>query len=418
MLLLLSMGLASAQSTQGKPELDRASLQAGTAQLVQTIERAVAENGGDLNRQNVHLVIAFSTGHYKTDPLGAQAAREVATRLVSSFTVPGDRVSSRAWELDTWSTRDPASLSIPITQDRAADQARAASLWPTTLAVGSLGGHDTERAATSLAKEFANDAGTVLVLLTNTAASVGASGANAKLMGANAPEYLDMLKHWTRVQGTQDGATMNLPYLVHVPARDIQGQMQAVVFVPKTFTSASLTSPRPDLLKSVSAAPAKPSSSSSGKGAVGVVLGLIVLAGAGFAAYRMLGSGGKRRGSVRVGDQEFALQDLPKNRPFCVLAGAGYSADTDIAVVPLQGVPPEPLAELTLVGQELKIRTTGEVFTLDTVGGQVPTSSTSTLRLRPEAPDTQLEFSGEVKGPGGVPRTVQRNLTISYLQGV
>ena len=410
------MAQSTQSGNQGKAELVRDSLKGDVSQLIGTVQLAVKNAGGDLEHSSAHFVMAFSTGHYKTDPLGAQAAREVATQFVQRLTVPGDRVTARAWELNTWTTRDASALSLQVGTDRAADQARIAGLWPTTPAVGSVGGHDTERAAVELTNEFNNDAGTVLVMLTNTAASVGASG--AKLLGANAPEYLDTLNHWTRVEGTQDGATLDLPYVVHSPSGDVKGQMQAVVFVPKTFTAASLSGQsRSQLLAASSAAPV---AKRSGPNLLPLLI-VVALAAVGFGAWRLLagggGGGGGRRGSLRVGDTEFAMRDLPRGRPFCVLAGSGYISESDLPVVPLTGFPPEALAELSLNGQELKIAPLGETVRLTSVGGRVPTSSAPTVRLNASDPDTELEFSGEVRGSGGVPREVQRTVRISYSQG-
>ena len=201
-LVLLLPGAAQAQGVKGKTELDRASLKPGIDRLLSSVNQAVTVAGGDLERQNAHWVLAFSTGHFKSDPLGAQAAREVASQFVARQAVSGDRVTARAWELQPWTFRDASGLTQPIGSDIQGDKSGVDRLWPTTPAVGSLGGHDTERAAVAFTREFANLPDTVLILLTNTAASVGASG--SKLLGTNAPEYQDMLQKWMRVAGSQD----------------------------------------------------------------------------------------------------------------------------------------------------------------------------------------------------------------------
>jgi hypothetical protein len=412
-LMGLSLGTlslsAGAQEQPGKAELVRSSLEPGVTRLVETVGEAVKGAGGDLERSNAHFVIAFSTGHYKADPLGAQAARELATRFVQRLTVPGDRVTARAWELQTWAHREPSSLTVQIGSDRAADQTRISALWPTTPALGSVGGHDTERAAAELTQEFSQDAGTVLVLLTNTAASVGASG--EKLLGTNAPEYQQVLERWTRVGGTQDGATLNVPYVITRPSGDVQGQVQAVVFAPKTFAAAPLGGgSRTALL----AAKAPRPQTSGGVNAAPLLIGLLLL-GVGFAAWRLLGrSGGGGGGSLRVGDQQFVL---PRSGTFCVLAGPGYVAQDATPVVPVQGLPPERVAELSRVGREVRVRGTHEDVRLSSVGGRVVADNTAALPLRPGEPDVALEFSGEVRGPGGVPRTITRTVNIAYTQG-
>ena len=417
--LLLASAQVTAQTQatepQGKPELDRSSVTASAEKLVQSVEQAVKTSGGDLERQNAQFVLAFSTGHYKTDPLGAQAARELATQFVSKLAVTGDQVTARAWELGLWPYRDDQAASVQIGSDAAADKLRAADLWPTTPAVGSIGGHDTERTATELSGQFPNTAGTVLILLTNSAASVGNTG--GKLMGTNAPEYQALLQNWNRVSGTQDGATLGLPYVVKSPGGNVQGDMEAVVFVPKTFTAAALVAPtRTARLKQVTATPVKPRGSSSPLPLV--LLGLLVLGGLGFLLSRVLrGGGGGSRSTLRVGDQTFNLSDAPQGRPFCVIAGPGYVADDGVPMVLVQGFPPERVAELSRKGKEVQVRGTSEAVRLASVAGRVLSDNTATLRLQPENPDQPLEFSGEVRGSGGVPRPVQKTVPLSFTQG-
>ncbi|MFC6804023.1 hypothetical protein ACFQDE_21670 [Deinococcus caeni] len=107
---------------------------------MQQVQEAVTTAGGDLERSQVNWVIAFSTGHYKADPLGAQAARELATQFVQRAAVQGDQVTARAWEMDIWEYRNPSGLTQIIGNDAQADLERTAKLWPTTPAVGSVGG--------------------------------------------------------------------------------------------------------------------------------------------------------------------------------------------------------------------------------------------------------------------------------------
>ncbi len=413
-LLAVAAAQTGAAEPQGKPELDRSSVTASVEKLVQSVQQAVRTSGGDLERQNAQFVLAFSTGHYKTDPLGAQAARELATQFVNKLAVTGDQVTARAWELGLWPYRDNQAASVQIGSDAAADKLRAADLWPTTPAVGSIGGHDTERAATELSGQFPNTAGTVLILLTNSAASVGTTG--GKLMGTNAPEYQALLQNWNRVNGTQDGATLALPYVVKSPGGNVQGDMEAVVFVPKTFTAAALAAPvRSERLNQVTAAPVKPRGSSSPLPLV--LLGLLVLGGLGFLLSRVLRGGGSSRSTLRVGDQTFSLSDAPQGRPFCVIAGPGYVADDGVPLVLVQGFPPERVAELSRKGKEVQVRGTSETVRLASVAGRVLSDNLATLRLQPENPDQPLEFSGEVRGSGGVPRPVQKTVSLSFTQG-
>lgn len=419
-LTLTLLSVAGAQSTstgtepQGKPELDRSSINVSADKLVSTVQQAIKDSGGDLERQSAQFVLAFSTGHYKTDPLGAQAARELATQFVNKLAVSGDQVTARTWELGLWPYRNDQSATVRIGSDMAADKLRAADLWPTTPAVGSVGGHDTERTAVELGQQFPNTAGTVLILLTNSAASVGNIG--SKLMGTNAPEYQTFLSHWNRVGGTQDGATLGLPYVVKSPSGNVQGDMEAVVFVPKTFTAAALSAPtRAERRKQVTAPSAAPAS--RGSAFPLVLIGLIVLGGLGFLLSRVLRGGGGSRSTLRVGDQTFSLSDAPQNRPFCVIVGPGYVSEDDVPTVPIQGFPAERVAELSRKGKDVQVRGASENVRLVSVAGRVLSDNAATLRLQPENPDQPLEFTGEVRGTGGVPRTIQKTVPLSFTQG-
>lgn len=415
-LCVLCSGLSLAQTAPGKSELDRASIQPDVQRLTDVVNEAVTSAGGDLDRTQAHWVIAFSTGHYKADPLGAQAARELATQFIRANAIAGDRVTGRAWEMNLWEYRNPTGLTLQIGTDAAADKARVSNIWPTTPAVGSVGGHDTERAAVALQKEFGNDASTILIMLTNTAASVG--GAGSKLLGTNAPAYQALLKDWTRVSGTQDGATVNLPYVVKTPTGDVQSQMQAVVFVPKTFTGAGLTDGTRTAQLQAPETPAKPEPKSGGGNAGLFVLALLGLGALGAVAWKFLGgSGGGGKGSLRVGDTSFSLKELPNGRPFCVIAGPGFTPEDDLPVIPVQGLPATRVAELSKAGKEIKVRGVSEDIQLSSVAGRVVVGSTATIPLRLDQPDAPLEFSGEVKGPGGVPREITRTVNVSYMQG-
>ena len=410
----LSLGSALAQqsASQGKTELIRGSLEPGVQRLISTVQDAVTASGGDLERMRADWVIALSTGHYKSDPLGAQAAREVATQLVRREAVSGDTITARAWELNVWDYRNPAGLTLQIGSDMGGDKARIDNLWPTTPAVGSVGGHDTEQAAATLIGEQAGNTSAIIILLTNTAASVGAPGSG--LLGTNAPAYQDALQNWKRVEGSQDGASLNLPYRVSTPGGEVPGQMQAVIFVPKTFSASLLSVPRSEQL---AAAPAAPTRTSGGAGWLLALLGLALL---GALAWFLLGrgrstGGGSGGGAIRVGDSEFALRGLPAGRPFCVIAGPGYASEDGLTVIPVQGLPAAPIAELSRVGRDLRVRSVHETIRLSSIGGQVVVGDSAAVALRPDQPDSVLELSGEVRGSGGVPKEINKTVTISLV---
>lgn len=104
-LFLLSCALlsgAAAQSTSDTAtavRVDKTFLAAEAERLSSAIAEAVTAAGGDLDRQHVHLVFAFSTGHFAKDPRMAEAARVVASDVAEQTVVNGDRLSAYAWEI-------------------------------------------------------------------------------------------------------------------------------------------------------------------------------------------------------------------------------------------------------------------------------------------------------------------------------
>lgn len=92
-LLLVFAACALVAQTARQDKLDDASIADAARILESAIRSAVSEAGGDLEKQHVHLVLAFSTGHFNKDPLGAQAARQIAWLVVKDLLAAGDYVS-------------------------------------------------------------------------------------------------------------------------------------------------------------------------------------------------------------------------------------------------------------------------------------------------------------------------------------
>ena len=243
-LLGVLMALAGSTTVHAQPNQDALlleSLDAGVNSLKTTLDREVKASGGDIEHQGIHLIIGFSTGNFEKDPLAASAARNVATNLVKQVCAGSDRLTSCAWERDVWDRKGQDS-----TLDKVGDPS---SLWPlTSNPRNTVGGHDTENAIVEITRDLGNAKNTIILLLTNTAASAGQPG-----IGATSPQYRAALEHWRRVAAsTASGASLEIPYRVELANKSIQTRtIEAVIVLPKQFAGPS----RPPPSSSTSTAP-------------------------------------------------------------------------------------------------------------------------------------------------------------------
>ncbi|GGJ26060.1 hypothetical protein GCM10008938_10260 [Deinococcus roseus] len=410
---LLLLGLLNAQAQEGKPELDLKSLEPGILKLQTAAKKAIQDGTGNLDTQNVHWVFAFSTGHYKSDPLGAQAAREVATQLVQNLGVTGDRVTARAWEMQIWEHKPTTDLTRTLQGNTAEERTALQNLWPTTPQQESVGGHDTEQAIVSLTQEFQNDAGTLIFLVTNTAASIGAAG--QKVLGLNAPDYLTALENWNRVDSTRDGATVTINYIVKTPERNITGSLDVILVAPRTFVGPALPEGknREVLRQEKASEPVKPAESKP----FPVALLLVpLLLGIAYLLYRTFAGGGSRGGWVlEVEGQRFDLAGIPVQKVVVALAGTGVSSEDGTHVVNVPQAPAEKFAEIIRVPNGIKIRSTSENFELKEIDGKVATRDL-VLPFKPDLPDHSAVFAGEVRSSSGIPRHIERTLQIRLVK--
>ncbi|HEX2950738.1 MAG TPA: hypothetical protein VHV83_14415, partial [Armatimonadota bacterium] len=222
-------------ATDGAVNLDTGSIVQASRLLADEINTAVRLANGDAQTHNIHLVLAFSTGHFASDPVKAMAGRAIARLLVERYVVAGDSVSVYAWEQGLWNNHLATDATVAITD---ADSARrVVTLFPLTPKTGSGGGHDTENAIVQLSRLPGVGANAVLVLITNDAASISAPGGH--VIGQNAPAYVQALTQWRRLcmAGTS-GASLQLPifFFQHTAARERQeDHLDIVLVTPRQF---------------------------------------------------------------------------------------------------------------------------------------------------------------------------------------
>jgi hypothetical protein len=218
--------------------LDEASLTAAASNLWETISQAVSQVGGDLERQHLHLVLAFSTGHFNKDPMAAQAAKQVAWHVVREYLIAGDRVSCYAWEMDLWEHLPPGQqYTVTLTDSSDEGKKFIQDLFPQTVQDGSLGGHDTERAIVQIVRRLGDARDAVTVLLTNDAQSVAPRG--MQTIGTDNPAYRQVLQNWTRLpQVSKSGASLVLPYKVfRADGVTLGRRLDVVLVVPNRFAT-------------------------------------------------------------------------------------------------------------------------------------------------------------------------------------
>ena len=413
--LLLALAGAAAAQTLPPPAPGQYALSGppNVAALTQTIKSAVQAAGGNLESRNIHLVVAFATGFYSSDPIAAQASRQAATELSRKLLVAQDTVSARAWELTTWAFRPASETTLTLAADDRAGVSQAVSkLWPQTAREGSTGGHDTERAIAELTTELGAGGDAVIVLLSNTAASVGP---DKGLMGENAAEYEHALEGWSRAPGAH-GASAVVPYTVRTPSGKLETQdLEAVVLTPKAFTSTPVSGPtRSERIAGVKNAVPVNTGTGGGTGALIAVLVLIALAAAGFAAYRLL-IAPKRKWRVEVDGQSFPVQG-PEGKVVCVIAGPGFENANGDPVYLTRVGPSEAYAKVTCArgGVGVKVAGTHPEFPLKERNGEPHFDA---VTLNSQDPDANLTFEGQVRSSTGALRTQPVAITFTLAQG-
>lgn len=245
--LLVGIGTATAQTAEERGRVDESSAARAADELYAVVREAVGAAGGDLTRESVHLAVGFSTGHFGTDPLQAEGARLTARLLADRLLVPGDRVSIFAWELGIWDHASQNTWGLGVDDLSNSIVRRIMDILPLSAVRQSPGGHDTELAIVQALDRLSSENNVVLVLLTNSAASVKGQP-DQVLIGQNDPRYRDWLARVHRAPGVnRAGASCILTYRVELPDGRIVGRTaEAIVVVSNPFSGTPLAEPRPD----------------------------------------------------------------------------------------------------------------------------------------------------------------------------
>jgi len=345
--------------------LDEASLTAAASNLWQTISQAVSQVGGDLEHQHLHLVLAFSTGHFNKDPMAAQAAKQVAWHVVREYLIAGDRVSCYAWEMDLWEHLPPGQqYTVTLTDSSDEGKKFIQDLFPQTVQDGSRGGHDTERAIVQIVRRLGDARDAVIVLLTNDAQSVAPRG--MQTIGTDNPTYQQVLQNWTRLpQVSKSGASLVLPYKVHKSLGGVQDRSLGVVIVlpkrPELAAIAGGTRSRfpPEKPKNEVRASTRPPTTWLWLLLFPVLL--VLVAGA-VAAKRFLQRAGSATAKgvrlLTIGDEKVDITGVDDGQVVCLIAGDNYksSAGEGAPVVRSARETDVVLAELWRRGEALEVR--------------------------------------------------------------
>jgi len=354
---------ANAQPAR-QDRLDETSLTVAASTLWQTISQAVSQAGGDVERQHLHLVLAFSTGHFSKDPLAAQAAKQVAWILVRDRLVAGDKVSCYAWEMDLWEHLPPRQQYTVTLTDTSEDGKKfIQDLFPRTVQDGSRGGHDTEKAVVQIAQRLGDARDAVMVLLTNDAQSVAPRG--MQTIGTDNPVYQQVLKDWKRLpQVTKSGASLVLPYAIQKSIGGVQDRALDVVIVlpqsPRLTTIVNGT--RSSLLK------LKPKSETEATQRrrtspwwLIAALSLLFVTAAAVVAKRALRPSvfltGNSTPVLQIGNEKVELTNVDDGQAVCLIAGDAYKSPQDEGVPVVRAVKgcDVVLAELRRRGKSIEL---------------------------------------------------------------
>jgi hypothetical protein len=271
------------------------------------------------------------------------------------------------------------------------------------------GGHDTERTLVELTREFSTETNVVLVLISNFAASQGTAGES--LLGSNAPDYQSVLEQWSRIEGTQEGATLELPINMILPQNTTSAvSLAAIVMVPKTFSGTMFTQgTRTTLLGAETVL--QPAASGGSSFPILIGLGVLLVVGGAFLLLRNKGTGRSRGKLVlEVQGQRFELSSIAQGKGIVVLAGRGYTNDSSEAVVEFDKVPSGMrLARFIKAARGIKVEHSQGDLELKDIDGDLPSDP---IILR-DIGEYALNFEGRVQGETGVPRLVRIGVVVS-----
>ncbi|HEY6072057.1 MAG TPA: hypothetical protein VIV15_01400 [Anaerolineales bacterium] len=333
--------IAGCSRLQGEVKIAPDTIRAASNAIIAVLDDAVKSAGGDLENQHLHLVVAFSTGHFPTDPARAAAARAIASDIVYRYLVRDDKVSAYAWEMELWEYSRSRENPIQIPEDAGREKVKLQDLWPVTARAESRPGHDTERAIVQIAGQLETETDAIILLLTNNAASVAPPGGS--VIGENDPEYLSVLERWTRLPAvTRTGASMELTFAVIGPTGRADRTLDAVIVVPKQFAAQPLD-PAPRSVR-VSEEPGGPPVSPW----LVVLLIAAAVAAGGYTAWRGIVNRPRREWLLTVNSTRFPVNAVAEGEEICAVAGVGYegAGDRTVSVAEDTATPPKRLARL------------------------------------------------------------------------
>lgn len=423
-LLLVFATCVLVAQTARQDRLDEASIEEAARTLQNAIHSAVSQAGGDLERQHVHLVLAFSTGHFNKDPLGAQAARQIAWMVVKDLLVAGDRVSVFAWEMNLWDHLQGKENSLVLGGSDEASKTPVQDLFPNTVQDGSEGGHDTERAIVEVTRGLGDARDAVIVLITNDAQSVAPKG--QQTIGADNPEYQQVLQTWQRLpQVNERGASVELPFLVLKATGDTQPRrLDALILVPRWYDAASLgQASRTQLLTSTVAGGQDDESTTStetggttnggggkGNGFLRVAIPLLIIALIGFVVWYIIKILPNGVPDPKIEGTTIPFAQLKPGEVICTVVGQGYSDPVAGKKVEVSRIPPLLVAQLKKEGKK-QIRVENKEFKLVGINNR-PKAVRATLS--PNSLYT-LTFAGDVpQGAGLPPQRVEVHINVDW----
>ena len=366
--LLLARGklLLADNGLQGT--VDPQSIAQSSASLRARIVQAISDAGGDADRQQLHLVLGFSTGHFARDPLCAEAARGIGRQLLRNLLIRNDRLSVYAWEMHTWDYPHEGDTTVTVSSDAPAVKERLPGLFPLTPQTGSQGGHDTEQALLEIANKVQGEHDAVVVLLTNNAASVAPP--HGRVIGADNPAYRAMLADWRRLaQADQTGATVVLPYTVLLAGqRPRLHTLDAVMLLPRSFSGVAI-SPATRTLRLQDALRVIPPPTFPWGVVMTLLLALLAIAAVlAIVLPHLRGRGGQL---LLIAGQRFDLASLSEGEEICHLAGVKYPSANErtVEIAGVEGLPPLRLARL--LKSRGRVRVQGDFLKMHALDGAV-----------------------------------------------
>ncbi len=418
LVLLALVSVAVAQPVR-QDRVDEASVETAARALRDTLARAVREAGGDIERQHVHLILAFSTGHFNKDPLRAQAARLLAWYLIRDTLVEGDQLSCYAWELSLWDHRrgQPRTVTVEASARNDPAKQKLQDMFPTTVQDGSVGGHDTERAILEIVREVGNASDAVMVLITNDAQSVAPKG--YQTIGTDNPEYQQVLNWWRRLpQVSQSGASQEVRFDVHLAAGGkTQRKLDVVVLTPLQFGGQNLPKGRADLLRTFTAPTGSRSSSRVlySKMFWGLVLlAVAVVTAIVLSARKSPSRAAPKVSAIRINGQTVSVGHVQDGQMVCRLVAGDYpSASESIPAIRVSsefralvaevykhptGIEVHPRDSQILPHDELRVSDAGTVVIPTGKGKAYEIQFRTKVKPKPSSPgrwyQTTVRFSG------------------------